>query len=82
MSIEEKERELEMREKIVEQKEEVLFNIWENLITIKESIHKILDIFDNNVSDDLHEMKSLLSELYFPNLRHIKNKINSRIYGL
>ena len=67
-----RERKLEEREKILKQKEEILSNMWGDIQNIKDSIHKSLEIFDNNVSDDLLQMKSLLSELYFPNLRYVK----------
>ena len=74
MSIEEKqterehelnlwERKLEEREKILEQKEEILLNMWGDIQNIRDSINESLEIFDNNVSDDLGEMKNLLDSL-------------------
>ena len=57
------ERKLEEREKILEQKEEILSNMWGDIQNIRESINKSLGIFNNIVSDDLLEMKGLLSRL-------------------
>ena len=60
--LEEREKILKNREKIVEKKEEILSNIWSDIQNIRESIHKSLGIFDNSVSDDPLEMKGLLSQ--------------------
>ena len=57
------ERKLEEREKILEQKEEILSNMWGDIQNIRESINESLGIFNNSVSDDLIEMKGLLSRL-------------------
>ena len=57
------ERKLEEREKILEQKEEILLNMWGDIPNIRESINESLGIFNNSVSDDLLQMKGLLSRL-------------------
>ena len=57
------ERKLEEREEILEQKEEILSNMWGDIQYIKESINESLEIFNNSVSDDLLQMKGLLSRL-------------------
>ena len=58
-----RERKLEERENILEQKEEILLNMWEDIQSIRDSINDSLEIFNNRVSDDLLEMKGLLSRL-------------------
>ena len=63
-----RERKLEERENILEQKEEILLNMWEDIKSIRDSINDSLEIFDNRVSDDLLQMKGLLSELKVFNL--------------
>ena len=57
------ERNLEEREKILEQKEEMLLNMWGDIQNIRDSINESLEIFNNSVSDDLLQMKDLLSRL-------------------
>ena len=57
------ETKLEEREKILEQKEEILLNMWGDIQNIRDSINESLGIFNNSVSDDLLEMKGLLSRL-------------------
>ena len=57
------ERKLEERGKILEQKEEILSNMWGDIQNIRESINESLGIFNNSVSDDLLQMKGLLSRL-------------------
>ena len=57
------EKKLEEREKILEQKEEILSNMWGDIQNIRESINESLGIFNNSVSDDLLEMKGVLSRL-------------------
>ena len=58
-----RERKLEEREKILEQKEEILLNMWGDIKYIRESINESLEIFDNSVSDDPLQMKDLLNRL-------------------
>ena len=58
-----RERKLEERENILEQKEEILLNMWGDIQYIRDSINDSLEIFNNSVSDDLLQMKGLLSQL-------------------
>ena len=51
------------RETILEQKEEILLNMWGDIQNIRDSINDSLEIFNNSVSDDLLQMKGLLSRL-------------------
>ena len=63
-----RERKLEERENILEQKEEILLNMWGDIQYIRDSINDSLEIFNNRVSDDLLQLKGLLSRLKGYNL--------------
>ena len=58
-----RERKLEKRQNILEQKEEILLNMWGDIQYIRDSIYDCLEIFNNRVSDELLQLKGLLSRL-------------------